>query len=97
MPGRAGRAATLLPTGTLAVGAGLLVLGAGMYVHIAVAGHGLPATGMAAVSVLWSLVFLLGLGVFLPVEQSRPRRCSTPSNPCRGTDLGVNCTAVAAR
>jgi O-antigen/teichoic acid export membrane protein len=69
MPGRAGRAARLLPRGTLAVGAGLMVLGAGMYVHLAVAGHSLPASGMAAVSVLWSLVFLLGLGVFLPIEQ----------------------------
>jgi O-antigen/teichoic acid export membrane protein len=69
MPDRAGRAASLLPRGTLAVGAGLMVLGAGMYVHLAVAGHSLPASGMAAVSVLWSLVFLLGLGVFLPIEQ----------------------------
>ena len=67
----AGRVAVLnlLPVGTLPVGAGLMVLGAGMYVHLAVAGHSLPATGMAAVSVLWSLVFLLGLGVFLPIEQ----------------------------
>ena len=59
----------MLPPGTVSVGAGLMVLGAGMYVHLAVAGHSLPASGMAAVSVLWSLVFLLGLGVFLPVEQ----------------------------
>jgi O-antigen/teichoic acid export membrane protein len=44
-------------------------LGAGMYVHLAVAGHSLPASGMAALSVLWSVVFLLGLGVFLPIEQ----------------------------
>jgi O-antigen/teichoic acid export membrane protein len=68
---RSGRAMALglLPPGTLAVGAGLMVLGAGMYVHLAIAGHSLPASGMAAVSVLWSLVFLLGLGVFLPVEQ----------------------------
>lgn len=69
MPDRPGRAARLLPRGTIAVGAGLLGLGAGMYVHLAVAGHSLPGTGMAAVSVLWSLVFLLGLGVFLPIEQ----------------------------
>jgi O-antigen/teichoic acid export membrane protein len=69
MPDRIRRAATLLPPGTVSVGAGLMVLGAGMYVHLAVAGHSLPASGMAAVSVLWSLVFLLGLGVFLPVEQ----------------------------
>ena len=51
------------------MGAGLLVLGAGYYAHLAVAGHSLPASGMAALSVLWSIVFLLGLGVFLPVEQ----------------------------
>jgi len=69
---RAGRAAAalgLLPQGTLAVGAGLIGLGAGMFIHLAVAGHSLPASGMAALSVLWSIVFLLGLGVFLPVEQ----------------------------
>ena len=69
MPDRIRRATTLLPPGTVSVGAGLMVLGAGMYVHLAVAGHSLTASGMAAVSVLWSLVFLLGLGVFLPVEQ----------------------------
>jgi O-antigen/teichoic acid export membrane protein len=63
------RVTAVLPPGTLSVGAGLLVLGAGMYVHLSVAGHSLPATGMAALSVLWSIVFLLGLGVFLPVEQ----------------------------
>jgi len=63
------RALDVLPPGTLAVGAGLLVLGAGYYAHLAVAGHSLPASGMAALSVLWSIVFLLGLGVFLPVEQ----------------------------
>ncbi|HEV3287833.1 MAG TPA: hypothetical protein VG123_02450, partial [Streptosporangiaceae bacterium] len=82
MPGRLGgglsggiraglprRALDMLPPGTLTVGAGLLVLGAGYYVHLAIAGHSLPATGMAALSVLWSIVFLLGLGVFLPIEQ----------------------------
>ena len=56
----------MLPPGTLTVGAGLLVLGAGYYAHLAVAGHSLSASGMAALSVLWSIVFLLGLGVFLP-------------------------------
>jgi len=63
------RALDVLPPGTLTVGAGLLVLGAGYYAHLAVAGHSLPASGMADLSVLWSIVFLLGLGVFLPVEQ----------------------------
>ena len=57
------------PRERFAVGAGLAVLGGRMYVHLAVAGHSLPASGMAALSVLWSIVFLLGLGIFLPIEQ----------------------------
>ena len=63
------RALDMLPPGTLTVGAGLLVLGAGYYAHLGVAGHSLTASAMAALSVLWSIVFLLGLGVFLPIEQ----------------------------
>ena len=63
------RALDMLPPGTLTVGSGLLVLGLGYCAHLAVAGHSLPASGMAALSVLWSIVFLLGLGVFLPIEQ----------------------------
>lgn len=67
-PGLAGLLG-LLPPGTLPVGAGLMVLGAGLYTHLVVAGYRLPTSGMAALSVLWSLVFLLGLGIFLPIEQ----------------------------
>ena len=63
------RVLALLPPGTVPVGAGLAILGAGSYAHLAVAGHTLPTAGMAEMSVLWSLVFLLGLGVFFPVEQ----------------------------
>jgi O-antigen/teichoic acid export membrane protein len=63
-----------LPRGTLPVGAGLLVLGAGAYVHLAVAGHTLPVAAMAGLSVLWSITYLLGLGVFLPVEQEITRQ-----------------------
>jgi O-antigen/teichoic acid export membrane protein len=66
---RPARLLGLLPLGTLPVGAGLLVLGIGMYTHLAVAGHRLPTSGLAAFAVLWSLVFLLGLGIFLPIEQ----------------------------
>ena len=64
-----GRSLRLLPTGTLQVGSGLMVFGVAAYVHLAVAGHSLGTRGMAAMSVLWSIVFLLGLGLFFPVEQ----------------------------
>ena len=65
----ASRAAGLLPTGTLLVGAGLAVLGVGSYAQLAVAGHSLSTAGMAAMSVLWSIVFWIGVGLFFPVEQ----------------------------
>jgi O-antigen/teichoic acid export membrane protein len=59
----------LLPSGTLPVGAGLAVLGIGSYAQLALAGHDLSTSGMAAMSVLWSIVFWIGLGLFFPVEQ----------------------------
>jgi O-antigen/teichoic acid export membrane protein len=65
----ASRAAGLLPTGTLLVAAGLAVLGVGTYAQLAVAGHSLSTAGMAAMSVLWSIVFWIGVGLFFPVEQ----------------------------
>jgi len=71
--GVVGRAVALLPSGTVGVGAGLAVLGAGAYAHLAVAGHTLPVAEMAQMSVLWSVVYLLGLGVFFPVEQELSR------------------------
>ena len=63
------RALGLLPRGTLLVGAGLAVLGVASYAHLAVAGHELSTSAWTAMSVLWSIVFWLGLGLFFPIEQ----------------------------
>jgi O-antigen/teichoic acid export membrane protein len=62
-----------VPPGTLAVGCGLAVLGAASYVHLAAAGHTLDEAASSSVSVLWSLVFSLGIGLFMPVEQEVAR------------------------
>jgi O-antigen/teichoic acid export membrane protein len=56
-----------------------------MYTHLAVAGHRLPASGMAALSELWSLVFLLGLGIFLPTEQELIRLVAARAAVGEGT------------
>ncbi|MGC9666987.1 polysaccharide biosynthesis protein [Planosporangium sp. 12N6] len=64
-----------VPAGTIVVGGGLAVLGLASYVHLAVAGHalkGAPAD-YSSVSVLWALVFSVGIGLFLPVEQEVSR------------------------
>jgi O-antigen/teichoic acid export membrane protein len=63
----------LLPRGTVAVGGGLVVLGLASYIHLAVAGHLLSTSGYASLSVLWSIVFSVGPGLFFPLEQEITR------------------------
>ncbi|MDG4797442.1 polysaccharide biosynthesis protein [Micromonospora sp. WMMD1082] len=63
----------LVPPGTLPIGAGLALVGLASYVHLALAGHNLDAAGYSSLSVLWSVVFTLGIGVFFPVEQEVAR------------------------
>ncbi len=58
-----------LPTGTLSVGTGLLVLGATTYVFLVVSARVLGPERYSALAVLWALVALTGPGLFLPVEQ----------------------------
>lgn len=67
------RLLSIVPPGTLAVGAGLGLLGLASYVHLAVAGHLLDEGDMASLSVLWSIVMTVGIGVFFPVEQEVAR------------------------
>jgi O-antigen/teichoic acid export membrane protein len=67
------RLSGLLPPGTVAVGTGLAVLGFASYVHIAVASHSLSKAHNSAFAVVWSIVFTVGLGLFLPIEQEVTR------------------------
>lgn len=62
-----------LPPGTVAVAGGTVVLGAASYVHLGVAGHSLSEQDMANVSVLWTIVMSIGIGVFFPIEQELTR------------------------
>ncbi|WP_244295353.1 lipopolysaccharide biosynthesis protein [Micromonospora orduensis] len=67
------RLLSLVPPGTVAVGAGLALLGLASYVHLAVAGHSLTEADYNSLSVLWTIVFTLGIGMFMPVEQEVAR------------------------
>ncbi|BBA97397.1 hypothetical protein RVR_3116 [Actinacidiphila reveromycinica] len=67
------RAVDVLPPGTALVGAGTVVLGLASYIQLAAAGRTLPSDRMAGVSVLWTLVFSVGLGLFFPIEQEMTR------------------------
>lgn len=67
------RIAGTLPPGTLLVISGTVVLGAASYVHLMAAGHSLDTDGMAALSVLWTILMSVGIGLFFPVEQELTR------------------------
>ncbi|MGF1426346.1 lipopolysaccharide biosynthesis protein [Kitasatospora sp. LaBMicrA B282] len=62
-----------LPPGTQLVAGGTVVLGAASYLHLAAAGHSLSKSDMAGVSVLWTLVMSVGIGLFFPIEQELTR------------------------
>lgn len=62
-----------LPTGTAAVGVGLIVAGISAYGFMAVSHAALSESEYSPLGVLWSLVFLVGPGLFLPLEQEISR------------------------
>jgi O-antigen/teichoic acid export membrane protein len=62
-----------LPTGTAAVGVGLIVAGLSAYGFLFVADKALSDAEYSPLATLWSLVFLIGPGLFLPVEQEISR------------------------
>ncbi|WP_405012882.1 lipopolysaccharide biosynthesis protein [Kitasatospora sp. NBC_01539] len=65
--------ATALPAGLRTVAVGTAVLGVASYLQLAVAGHSLTTEAMAGVSVLWTIVMSVGIGLFLPLEQELTR------------------------
>jgi len=62
-----------LPTGTAAVALGLIVAGVSAYGFLFVADKALSDRAYSPLGVLWSLVFLAGPGLFLPLEQEISR------------------------
>lgn len=69
-----------LPNGTLPVGIGLAVLGLMSYAFLAVAARALNESGFAELSVVWTVLFTLGPGVFLPLEQEIARRVAVTTD-----------------
>src|SRR5436190_557071 len=73
---RRGRTAALkdaLPSGTVAVGGGLIVLGVSSYLFLAIAARALSTEAFSTLSVLWVAVYTVGPGLFFPLEQEVAR------------------------
>lgn len=59
--------------GVSSVGSGVLAAGLFTYLFLSLAGRVLGPVGFAPVSTLWAMVFIVGPGLFLPVQQELGR------------------------
>ena len=89
-----GRLRRSVPPGTLAVGGGVLILGVSAYAFLALSGRALGVERFAQLSVLWVLVFTVGPGLFVPLEQEVGR--AVAARRARGDDVGA-LVGLAAR
>ena len=71
-----------LPRGSVAVGSGLLVNGIATYAFLAISRRALGADRYSTFAVLWGLIFILGPGLFQPLEQELSR--ATADRASRG-------------
>ncbi len=63
------QAVAVLPEGTIPVSVGLIITGATAYAYLILTARVLGPAKYAPLSVLWAMVFLVGPGVFLPLQQ----------------------------
>lgn len=67
---RVARPTNPLPTGTATVFIGLVATGVLTYVYLGIARRSLDETAYSAFAVVWGVTFIIGPGVFQPLEQA---------------------------
>lgn len=90
-----------MPPGTVAVGGGLVVLGVASYAYLIVAARAVSPAAFSRIAVVWTVLFTIGPGLFLPLEQDIGRRLAAARafiRPVvtRAAGLGVALLAVVA-
>lgn len=80
----------------LAVAGGLAVYGLATYGFLAAAGRGLPATGFTPLSVMWTVLNAIGIGLFVPFEQELARRTAVARATATGNGAAARHVARAA-
>lgn len=76
--------ADAIPTGTMSVGLGIAISSIASYAFVVVSLNSLQGDATAAFSAFWAVVFVIGPGFFLPLEQEVARALSHR----RAQDLG---------
>lgn len=86
----------MLPSGTLAVGGGLLVQGVTAYGFLVVSARALGPERYAGISVLWALTFLVAFGFFMPLEQELARGLASLHAQAGGSRIVRRVASVGA-
>ncbi len=87
---------TALVGGRSSLTVGLLLDGVASYVFLSAAGRDLGPDKFAVVSVLWVVLFLVGNGLFIPVEQELSRSIASRAARGSGWDSLVHRVTVAS-
>lgn len=82
----AGRRENPLPSGTLAVGSGLIIGGVTAYAFLSISAHVLDENASAPLAAIWAVMFTVAPGFFMPVEQEVSRAIA--SRGARGQGAG---------
>ena len=83
---QAGRAERLLRSGSTALTVALVINGVADYVFLTASGRALGPELFTQISVLWAVLFLVGNGLYIPVEQELGRSIS--ARRARGMGYG---------
>lgn len=83
-------------SGQAAMSIGLLAFGAASYVYLAASGRALGPAAFAPVSVLYSVVYLVGSGLYVPFEQELGRSISARRSRGDGSAALVRSAAIVA-
>lgn len=83
-----------MPTGSFAIGGGLLINGVATFGFLTVAKRAMGDESYSALAVLWALVFILGPGFFQPLEQELSRATAERSSRGEGSAPVLRKTAL---
>ena len=83
-------------TAPLWMAAGLAALGAGSYGFLALAARGLSQSRFAELGIVWTALFTVGPGLFLPLEQEIGRRLAAAGTGQRSSELVRRALVVGA-
>lgn len=90
------RLSGLAPAGTLVVGVGVVVLGVSAYLFLTLAARAIGPQGFAGLSVLWAISWILGPGLFLPLEQEVARELASRVGAGSGIGPVVRASTITA-